>query len=80
MEKTCAITVRLPPELAERIRRLAREDYRSLNSTIVRLLALALQEIPEPSPEARSPLDSESGDSSGPGALSFPQAPGAHGW
>jgi len=60
-----AFTVRLPHQLAERVRELAAEEHRSLNQTIVHLLTRALERTPETAesaPEARLSPDSASDD------------------
>jgi hypothetical protein len=52
MDKAYHITLRLPPDLASRIRKLALQEQRSLNAEIIVLLlaALGAQEQPSCSP------------------------------
>jgi hypothetical protein len=47
------LTLRCPEGLLDQWREVAREQDRSLNAALVRALRLALEEQPEPEPQAR---------------------------
>lgn len=45
---TATITIRVPTELLERLREIARQERRTVNNLVVKLLADALAGTPQP--------------------------------
>jgi hypothetical protein len=50
-ESTTTITIRIPTELADRIKALADKDVRSTNGEVIYILRLGLDALDQSSPE-----------------------------